>query len=203
EPARRPRNEEIQYRIVRLVNPETSVLEPPAPLQAILARLAAKNAAAPPDPDAPDDAAARKKRKKKKKEGYYVELVVAEPEPIVKLVSSHDVYAKQQQQREKKREQRARDEKELQLTWGVALADLEHKLGKARTELEKGNRVSLVYAGRKGQTRLSPQEMEARAKEVVDSLADAGAEWKARDVSPHTTIVYLQGHNLPSPMPPR
>jgi len=170
----RPRNRDIGFRVVRLVNPETSQLDPPAALSDILARI------------------------DQKKE--WVELVAATPEPIVKIIKSSDLYNKLQAQLDRKREHRPREEKEIQLTWGISPSDLQHKLTKTRDELEKGNRVDLVYTTKKGQTKPTPEEMEARAQELLDLLADAGKEWQTRVVTKTTVLLHLQGHNSPPPL---
>ncbi|KAF9821011.1 hypothetical protein IEO21_00988 [Rhodonia placenta] len=177
KPEGRPRNHDIPYRLVRLVNPDTSALEPPAPLTEVIARL------------------------DNKKE--WVELVATKPEPIVKIIKGSDAFNKVKAQQEKKREKRPREEKEIQLTWGISSGDLEHKLSKVREELEAGNRVNLVYAHKKGHAKPTPQEMEARVQETVDLLADMGSEWKPRGGSQTIAVVYLQGHNDPAPLPVR
>ncbi|GBE79107.1 hypothetical protein BKA93DRAFT_912695 [Sparassis latifolia] len=174
----RPRNQQIEHRVVRMVNPETSHLEPAEELSEILRRTDLTL--------------------------FAVELVTEHPEPIVKLVNMRDEYLKRKAQEEKKRVQpRPREEKEIMMTWGVSLGDFDHKLDKARQELEKGNRVTLIYARRKDQPQLTPEEMEARVQETISSLAEAGAEWRPRKANKHTTSLYFQGHNLPPPLPQR
>jgi len=171
---RKPRNKEIKFRIVRLVNPETGQLDPFTELSDIIAKIDHKR--------------------------EWVELVTEKPEPVVKIIKDKDVYRKQQALEDRKRERRQREEKEVQLTWGITPGDEEHKLQKVREELERGNRINLVYASKKGQDQLTADQMHARAQHAVDSLADVGVEWKERSVAKLTTIIYLQGRNLPPPL---
>ncbi|KAI0951893.1 hypothetical protein AcV7_007857 [Taiwanofungus camphoratus] len=170
---RRPRNHEIEHRIVRLVNPETSQLDPPAELSDIIARL--------------------------DRHREYVELVSKTPEPIVKIIKTGETFKKMLAQQERKRAQPPREEKEIQITWGTSSGDLLHKLKKVREILEGGHRVNLVYARKSGQGELNSQESAARIQETVDLLADVGKEWKPKIVSRQATVLYFQGHNPPSP----
>lgn len=166
---RRPQNKEIQHRVVQLVDPETGRLHPPTLLSAILASVNPKT--------------------------HFVELATEDPNPLVKIVSKEDLKAKIKEQRLKKKlAGKSMEQKEIQLTWGVAAGDLEHKLSKVRRELEKGNRVDLVYAPKKGQPLPNPAEMELRMQETVEKLADVGKEWKPKQVQKHMSVIYFQGH---------
>ncbi|EPQ59677.1 hypothetical protein GLOTRDRAFT_34401 [Gloeophyllum trabeum ATCC 11539] len=160
-----PKNENIPHRTVRLVDPETSKLRPPAPLEEILASFSRKT--------------------------HFLQLVSERPEPIVKLINKEEARRKRVQQR-KAQLQNKMEEKEIQMTWGIASADLEHKLRKVRQELEKGNRVDLVYAPKKGQPLPSPAAREQRVKETLDLLADIGKEWKPREQTARMIVIYLE-----------
>ncbi|CCM03973.1 uncharacterized protein FIBRA_06129 [Fibroporia radiculosa] len=170
-----PRNNDIPFRVVRLVDPETARLSEPQPLANIIAGLEQKR--------------------------EWVELVATDPDPIVKIIKSNILYNRLKAIQDKKRQNKPREEKEVQVTWGVSENDLEHKLKKAQEELERGNRVNLVFATRKDQPSLSPEEMAARVQESARFLAETGEEWKARDVTKHTTVVYLQGLTRPTSAP--
>ncbi|KZT12671.1 uncharacterized protein LAESUDRAFT_10873 [Laetiporus sulphureus 93-53] len=174
----RLRNENIPYQIVRLVNPETSRLDEPVRLSEILKTIDRRR--------------------------EWVELVSDTPEnPVVKIIKGSAVYSKMLERKEKSRENRPREEKEFQMTWGIASADLGHKLKKVREHLEKGGRANVVYTSKKGQAQPTPQEMEARLNETVTLLEGVGKEWKTRDTTRTTAVMYLQGDNAPPPLPKR
>lgn len=117
-----------------------------------------------------------------------VELVQESPDPIVKYV---DVVAEYRRQRERKKEggQKGKTgkEKEIQMTWGVSEADLAHKLNGARHALEHGQRVCIVYTGRKSQAQPTPVEMRAKLESTAKLLSDVGKEWKEAAVTPPAT----------------
>ncbi|PCH41553.1 hypothetical protein WOLCODRAFT_163197 [Wolfiporia cocos MD-104 SS10] len=169
----KPRNHDIPFRVVRLVNPETRHLDPPASLSEVIARCEPKK--------------------------EYVELVASEPEPIVKIIKSSEVFSKKMALKERQKGKGVREEKEVQMTWGISAGDLAHKMKRVRQELEKGNRVNLVYTRKKGQVQLSPQAMEERLKATVQSLEDVGKEWKSREGAGSAIILFLQGLNDPVP----
>ena len=78
------------------------------------------------------------------------------------------------------------------MTWGVANADLEHKLEKVREELTKGHRVNLVIAPKSQQPSLSRLEMEERVQYIVEKLKSVGKEWQERTFERRTAIIRLQ-----------
>jgi translation initiation factor IF-3 len=168
------RNDEIQYAFVRLVDSETGRLNPPKPLRDILSSVNLKT--------------------------HFVELVGEQPDPIVKIISKKDAFDrfKERKAKMKSTAKNEIEQKEIQLTWGVAAGDLVHKLKKVREELEKGNRVDVVYARKRGQRLPSPQEMEARVQETLGLMQDIGKEWKQRDVQRAATVIHLQGGPKPS-----
>ncbi|KAI0722029.1 hypothetical protein C8T65DRAFT_172897 [Cerioporus squamosus] len=167
KPLQKPRNEAIRYRFVRLVNPETGALDPPAPLKDILARVDRKR--------------------------QYLELVIEKPEPIVKFINVKDLYNRDKAKRVQQVLGRAPEEKEVQLTWGVDAGDLAYKLRKARSELKDGNRVSLVFAPKKGQARPTPEEQTKIVDEALRLLEDVGRERKERDVRKEVVALFLEG----------
>lgn len=122
-----------------------------------------------------------------------VELVSENPEPIVKYINRKEEYAKERERRKKeKASARTRKTKEIQMSFQVADADMEHKLKKAREALKAQSKVMIVYSHKKGATRLSPDEMNERAERTVELLADAGKESKPREILPTGTAhIYL------------
>ncbi|KAG1759056.1 hypothetical protein EDD22DRAFT_158594 [Suillus occidentalis] len=166
-PARRIGDDKIPFRVVRLVHPETGKLGPPVRLSDVLESVDLK--------------------------AFRVELVTEEPEPIVKIVDRRDSYQKWKEQKKAIRKgMKAGEQKEIQLTWGVDNGDLKHKITKARTELEKGYRVDIVIAPRKGQRLPKPDAMAARASEIASMLLDIAKEWRARDVQKTITVMSFQ-----------
>jgi len=170
-PARRTGDDKIPYRIVRVVSPTTGKLDPPTRLSDLLASVDLK--------------------------AVRVELVTEDPEPVVKIVDRRESYEKWKEQKKAfRRGVKAGEQKEIQITWGVDAGDLKHKISKARTELEKGYRVDIVIAPRRGQKLPKPDEMAARANEIAALLLDVAKEWRARDVQRTITVMSFQ--KLPS-----
>ncbi|KAG8218271.1 hypothetical protein J3R82DRAFT_3882 [Butyriboletus roseoflavus] len=117
------------------------------------------------------------------KQGRVIELVASTPEPIVRVTTRSEVEARY---REMKRALRkgakvGEEPKEVQLTWGIANADLEHKLRKAKRDLEKGYRVAVVVTMKRRHRPSNQQELVAFADEISAALCEAGEEWKARE----------------------
>ncbi|KZT27071.1 hypothetical protein NEOLEDRAFT_1089957 [Neolentinus lepideus HHB14362 ss-1] len=160
-----PKNDKIPHRVVRLVDPETSKLLAPAPLEEVLVAFDHKK--------------------------FFLQLVSEHPEPIVKLIDKNEARKKRLAER-KQALLNKREEKEIQLTWKIANGDLLHKLKKVRQELEKGNRVDLVYAPKKGQVLPSPEEKDDIVRDTLRILEDIGREWKPREQAPRMTVVYLE-----------
>ncbi|KAF8841291.1 hypothetical protein BDN67DRAFT_532106 [Paxillus ammoniavirescens] len=171
--SRKPTNDKIPHTHVRIIDPETSKLSAaPTRLTDLLASLDLKK--------------------------DLVELATSSPEPIVRIVDRKEAFAKYKELKKalKKGNKSGEAAKEIQLTWGVAKGDLEHKLAKARTQMEKGHRVAVVLAPKKGQTLPTPKEMQARAQEVEEALRDTGKEWREREVTKTMTIMSFQKHSL-------
>ena len=164
-PERRPRNDEIKHHLVQLVDQETGRLNPPTALSAVMASIDRKT--------------------------HFVELVRESPFPIVKIADKKAAYAAM------KRLQRSKkppiSTKEIQLTWCAGAADWDHKLRKVREELEKGNRVDVVFTPKRGKRAPSIPEMEARVQDTLARLHDAGKEWKPREKEGYLIAVHLQG----------
>lgn len=166
-PARRVGDDKIPYRIVRVVNPDTGKLDPPTHLSDVLVDVDLKT--------------------------MRVELVTEDPEPVVKIVDRRESYEKWKEQKKAFRKGvKAGEQKEIQITWGVDSGDLKHKITKARTELEKGCRVDIVIAPRRGQKLPKPNEMVARANEISSLLQDVAKEWRARDIQKTITVMSFQ-----------
>ncbi|ROT38899.1 hypothetical protein SODALDRAFT_332340 [Sodiomyces alkalinus F11] len=79
-------------------------------------------------------------------------------------------------QREKERKAKARQaakskQKEVEVGWAIAAHDLDIKLGRARGFLEKGHKVDLVVARKKGARAAERAEMEELVKNVREMVA--------------------------------
>jgi translation initiation factor IF-3 len=112
-----------------------------------------------------------------------IELVASTPKPIVRVTTRSEVEARYREMKRalKKGARVGEEPKEVQLTWGVAKADLEHKLRKARRDLEKGYRVAVVVTVKNGHRPSNRQELVAFADEISATLGEVGEEWKDRE----------------------
>ncbi|KIP09801.1 hypothetical protein PHLGIDRAFT_115958 [Phlebiopsis gigantea 11061_1 CR5-6] len=188
-PPAKPRDEQIRYKIVRLVDPQTGALGPLTPLANVIE--AARNKTTP-DSTEGAEAGENKKTKWWRQRRCYVELVAEQPHPIVKIVDIADMYHKNREAAKKKKESTVK-EKEIQMTWSVAQGDLEHKLKKAREALNEGERITIGFARKKGQPYPKPEEIKAKLAETAQSFADVAEEWKPTVVLPnHTGFLYFQ-----------
>lgn len=125
-----------------------------------------------------DEAKRRPAPKKEKQEpfsGDICVLVSSNPAPIVKIVNKRA--ALERQKAEKLRaKQNKRVQKVIQMTWGVELGDLTHKVAKMRDELGAGNHVELVMTKKKGVPVPKPLEMEKKVNQVVEMMKDVARE---------------------------
>ncbi|KAG8702990.1 hypothetical protein FRC09_004410 [Ceratobasidium sp. 395] len=169
------KNDAIPYSIVRLVHPETNKLEPETRLKDILAKVDL--------------------------EKNYVRLISTQGpdggKPIVKIINKHDVAQKERDQKSKKKEQKkvasGRETKEIQLSWGVEPGDMKHKLGKSIQELEKRNRVNIVFVKKKGAPMPNAEEKAAKVQAVWEAVRHVASEREPRVIHELTAVLYLQG----------
>ncbi|KAJ6261879.1 hypothetical protein Dda_2678 [Drechslerella dactyloides] len=66
--------------------------------------------------------------------------------------------------------------KEVQIAWGIDLHDLRHRLGKTAQLLEKGNRVEIMIAKKKGQQPVPPERLAEVMAVVEDFLYYNGGD---------------------------
>lgn len=166
-PNKRLTDDDIPFKLVRLADSESNALHPLAPLKTILNSINRKT--------------------------HHVELVADAPDPIVRILNTRE--AREKYKELKKRAQaaaRAQVRKEIQVTWAAAPGDMAHKLGKARQELMGGKRVDLIFASKKGQVVPTAQVMDARVKEVLETLEDVGKEYLPREVRKTMTVLYFK-----------
>lgn len=131
-------------------------------------------------------------------QGRVIELVASTPEPIVRVTTRSEVEARY---REMKRALRkgakvGEEPKEVQLTWGIAKADLEHKLRKAKRDLERGYRVAVVVTMKKGHRPSNRQELVAFADEISQALCEVGEEWKERGFTERLMVLSFRKAEL-------
>jgi len=123
---------------------------------------------------------------------------------LVKIVGRREAAARERAQRAKAQaSRRATEEKEIQFAWGIGTADVQHKLRKARQELERGVRVQLVFArkttGGTGRDAGTKAKQLTLVTQVIEALADVGKEWRVRDEQRNMVVIYLQDHHRPIP----
>jgi translation initiation factor IF-3 len=166
-------NEDIPFTTVTPVDPETGRLKEPCRLKDLLASIDRKT--------------------------HFVELVydsktaatnVLQQVPIVKIIARADRF--QSRKAGKLSRPRQIQQKEVQLTWGVADGDLSHKLNKVRQELEKGNKVDLVFAPKAGTKAPSPVARQGRMESAMRMLGDVAKEWKERETKGLVVVIFLQ-----------
>jgi translation initiation factor IF-3 len=150
------RNWEIPFETVQLVG-EDKKLSEPLPLQPILESI---------------DMATES-----------VICVQAEP-PVVKIVNNADEKRKERERDERIRlsKRLAIDDKELQMGWGAADGDVQHKIDTAVDLLKKGDRVHIVFALRAssgGKKQRVPDERKMQILEMFEEgVADVAKKWK-------------------------
>lgn len=192
-----PINNDIPYTYVRVVDPETRKPLPPRPLAEVVDNLTT-------------DVQPKQGGGSPKIFVTQFAQLVAPPSQatngyaLVKLVDRREAAAREKTQRLKAQASRkASEEKEIQFAWGIAAADVQHKLRKARRELERGVRVQLLFA-RKASGGSEP-DSKTRTKQnrlvsqVVEELTDVAREWRMRDERRNMVVVYLQDHRRPIP----
>ncbi|TDL29148.1 hypothetical protein BD410DRAFT_779477 [Rickenella mellea] len=164
-----PKNEKIPYNYVSIVDNETGRIKPgpPVSLVELLRSVDLKTT--------------------------IVQLVTSKPAPLVKLLDKKALaIAKKDYKERQKARPRPVEQKEIQMTWGVGVSDMEHKLKKAREELARGNRVDVVIAPKAKQPRPDVAEMNKRIQAVVDAMEDAAVEWKPRTLERGVAIIRFQ-----------
>lgn len=161
------RDKDIPYRTVSLVS-EDGTLGPPTQLSQLLATI---------DPKA-----------------QFIELVGNNPaQPIVKIRGKKEHFQKQKEwNKRQKAVATSNVQKEIQMSWGVEVGDLMHKLNKVRKELEKGSKVELVFSPKQPQRPPTTAAMQARLQEASTKLAQFAKEWSPRKVEGAVAILYLK-----------
>ncbi|KAJ3996881.1 hypothetical protein F5050DRAFT_1570592 [Lentinula boryana] len=130
-------------------------------------------------------------------EDFYVELQATEPLAVVKIINKKEAAARRKQAKEQQKLNAKKNvKKEFQFTWGMAIGDLEHKLGRAKAELKRGSRVDLVFAPKSGQKAPPMAQMHERLQLIADKVADLGTEWKSRELSRGIGALFVESHGV-------
>ncbi|KAF3908578.1 hypothetical protein ABW21_db0208744 [Orbilia brochopaga] len=99
---------------------------------------------------------------------------------IVRLFLKDTLLAKLAEEREnnlRKKKKSPRDiVKEVQIAWGIDLHDLRHRLEKVASFLEKGNRIEIMIAKKKGQAKVAQERLDEVMEVVDDFLYYNGGE---------------------------
>ncbi|GAA6039853.1 hypothetical protein JCM8097_006763 [Rhodosporidiobolus ruineniae] len=152
------RDEDIPHRTVILVDPTTKALLPPSTVSSLLASL--------------------------DRTRFSIQLADASADPpICRLVDKKAEYDKAREKKDKDKERAKQPNsvanqppREVHFTWGVSAHDLEHKLKKGREFLEKGGRVQVHLADKKGTTVRPNQEVKQQViRQVEQALEGIGA----------------------------
>jgi translation initiation factor IF-3 len=118
---------------------------------------------------------------------------------VCKVVNKKEAYTKA---KEKAKEQKVRkkitnvEEKEIQVTWGVSVNDLTHKLKRAQNTIDKGGRVALVIVAAKKTKAPAVPERQMFVQMCKQSLGEEEGKlriWKPEVWEGPKTSVYLQG----------
>jgi len=142
--------------------------------------------------NSPDKSEVTGKRRSLKQ--YHVQLVANEPDPIVAIMDSKENFQKKKQAQERaKNNAHLQVRKEVQLTWASSEADTETKLEKIEEDVKKGFKVDLVIMPKKNVHPPDREDMQQRADELIGRFLEIAKEWKVRDYTRTTVVIYLQG----------
>lgn len=155
-----PRGDKIPFDHVRVVDPDTGKLGELEPLAALLARI--------------------------NKKEVMVQSMVRD-QPIVRLLDRHEEHQKKKDARAKERANATRPRKTIQFTYGISAADLEHKLKKARQELEKRSPIDIQISFKRNQE-IDKDARATMAETCKSRLADL-AIFRKMDAVPGRTVL--------------
>ncbi|WWC67759.1 uncharacterized protein I206_101671 [Kwoniella pini CBS 10737] len=157
----------IPYRTVQLVDPETNHLLEPQTLRSILSTYDQNT--------------------------HTLVLVNIEKEiPIVKLINKVEERQKERESEEKARlkKRMSIEEKEVQISWQSAQGDLLHKLNLAKSLLEKGDRVQVVFANRKRGENIGENKKQEIISTFHEELEQIGKKWKDDEIKGSIHVLF-------------
>ncbi|KAF8325623.1 uncharacterized protein EI90DRAFT_2883472, partial [Cantharellus anzutake] len=105
-----------------------------------------------------------------------VELILSEPEPIVRVISKGKLKELHKQDKAAVKPKRTYPPKEIQITWSIEREDLERKLDKVKKELDRNVTVELVIGRKKGMPIPSPGEKMEKMDVIAEMLKLFGRE---------------------------
>ncbi|KAI7855604.1 translation initiation factor IF-3, C-terminal domain-containing protein [Circinella umbellata] len=103
---------------------------------------------------------------------YFLMEVQPGKTPVCRLFDKKAMFEKQKQKKKTKQTNPEAVVKEIVFGWNVSEHDMEHKLGRAKQFLEKGNKVKIEITTKKGQQRLDKQEKAQVVERVAEHLSD-------------------------------
>lgn len=117
---------------------------------------------------------------------------------ICKIINKREEKEKERAQERARKEQarKATRIKELEINWAIAPNDLQHKLKQMRTFLQKGYKVDLLLAKKKGSRSATRDEAEALIQAIRDVKSEirGAKEWKEPDGKPLRVLkLYFSG----------
>lgn len=162
-------NMDIPFDQVHVVDAETENLGPIRPLKEVV------------DSISPDTHAVR--------------LVRLTP-PVVRIIDLEAEKVKERERfaRQKLSRRLAVEDKEIQVGWHSAPADMQHKARIARQTLEKGDRVHVIFATRVGgsQSMVSAQKKAEVVALFDETLEEVGDKWKDDERVKGLWVLYYQ-----------
>ncbi|KAF8450970.1 hypothetical protein L210DRAFT_3521771 [Boletus edulis BED1] len=192
--ARRPTNRQIPFTHVYVLDPDTNKLSPSKHrLEDLLATYAGTGGTHT-NADTSTNTGTGTHTPTRGRDRPIIELVTSTPNPIVRITTRTEIEARYKDVKRALKEKKSAkvESKEVQLTWGVAPADVAHKMRKARRDLEKGYRVVVAVAMRHGHRPSSRRELVAFADELADALAGVGQECKEREMTDRLMVLSFQ-----------
>lgn len=118
---------------------------------------------------------------------------------ICKVINKKEQFQKSKERStatKQKKQANKKEEKEFQLTWGVAVHDLQHKLKRVQQVLDKGGRAALVISSPKGSKPPLPSDRKMFADMLKDQLGfneGKATVWKAEEWRGAKSSIYLEG----------
>ncbi|KAF6824497.1 Translation initiation factor IF-3 [Colletotrichum musicola] len=117
---------------------------------------------------------------------------------ICKIINKRDEKEKERAMEKSRKEQsrKATRIKELEINWAIAPNDLQHKLRQMKTFLQKGFKVDVLLAKKKGSRVANRDEADALVQAIRDAKSEVrGAkEWKEPDGKPLKVLkLYFSG----------
>ncbi|KAI9268071.1 hypothetical protein BDA99DRAFT_355038 [Phascolomyces articulosus] len=143
------RDEEITARFITFVDDKGQVLEPRARLDDVLHKF--------------------------DRSQYFLMEVQPGKVPVCRLFDKKAMFEKQKQKKKAKQANPEAIVKEIVFGWNVSPHDMEHKLGRAKQFLEKGNKVKIEIVTKKGQQRLDKEDK----GDVIDRVIEHMNEFKS------------------------